>query len=297
MTFYVGRFAPSPTGPLHLGSLLAAVASFLDARANNGKWLLRIEDVDSLRTVPESTQQIIHTLESHGLFWDGEVQFQTTNNAAYQAALAQLQAMQRVFYCDCTRASLSGAGPYPGRCRRNKTATYTLATRHQPASHAIRFECGKTTVEFNDRILGKQSFQLQPLGDFIVRRRDSLFAYQLAVVIDDADQGVSNVVRGADLLASSPWQIELQQALGLPQPLYAHLPLLLHAKSNDKLSKQTGAVAIDNRTAISNLIKVLTLLGQELPDLANHLLPTELLNFATIRWNIDKIPKTAIIVK
>ena len=296
MTNHIGRFAPSPSGPLHSGSLLAAVASYVDAKAHNGQWLLRIEDVDRHRTVKGSRDSILNSLEQHGLHWDSTIEQQTDNDDRYEAALIQLQQQQRVFFCQCTRTALKQiAGPYPGTCRTAKSSHYLVATRHQPASHALRFECGEETIAFTDRILGKQSFELAQLGDFILRRRDSLFAYQLAVVIDDAAQSVTSVVRGADLLSSTPWQMALQQALGLPVMDYAHLPLITHANNGNKLSKQTGAKAIDNTTAASNISLALTQLGQQLPEQAHRLSVNQLLEWALEHWQINRVSKTAII--
>ena len=296
MTNHIGRFAPSPSGPLHSGSLLAAVASYVDAKAHNGQWLLRIEDVDRHRTVDGSRDSILNSLEQHGLHWDGTIEQQTDNDGRYEAALTQLQQQQRVFFCQCTRTALKQiVGPYPGTCRAEKSSRYIAATRHQPASHALRFECGEATITFTDRILGRQSFELAQLGDFILRRRDSLFAYQLAVVMDDAEQSVTSVVRGADLLSSTPWQIALQQALNLPTMDYAHLPLITDANNGHKLSKQTGAKGINNATAASNISLALTQLGQQLPEQAHRLSVNQLLEWAIEHWQINRVSKTAII--
>ena len=296
MTDHIGRFAPSPSGPLHSGSLLAAVASYVDAKAHKGQWLLRIEDVDRHRTVEGSRDSILNCLEHHGLYWDGAIEHQTDNDDRYEAALEQLQQQQQVFFCQCSRAVLKQtSGPYPGTCRSKKTSHYIPATRHQPASHTLRFECNEEAIDFTDRILGKQSFQLAQLGDFILRRRDSLFAYQLAVVIDDAEQSVTSVVRGADLLSSTPWQIALQQALNLPAMDYAHLPLITHANNGQKLSKQTGALAINNSQAANNIYVALTQLGQQLPEQGQRLSVEQLLTWAIDHWQINRIPKTALI--
>jgi len=296
VTNHIGRFAPSPSGPLHSGSLLAAVASYVDAKAHNGQWLLRIEDVDRHRTVDGSRDSILNSLEQHGLHWDGTIEQQTDNDGRYEAALTQLQQQQRVFFCQCTRTALKQiVGPYPGTCRAEKSSRYIAATRHQPASHALRFECGEATITFTDRILGRQSFELAQLGDFILRRRDSLFAYQLAVVMDDAEQSVTSVVRGADLLSSTPWQIALQQALNLPTMDYAHLPLITDANNGHKLSKQTGAKGINNATAASNISLALTQLGQQLPEQAHRLSVNQLLEWAIEHWQINRVSKTAII--
>lgn len=312
---YVGRFAPSPSGPLHAGSLLAAVASYVDAKANQGKWLLRIEDVDRHRTVKGAADSIMTTLEQHSLFWDGEVHYQSDKDPDYQCALDQLFAQQRLFYCNCTRTVLrQHGGPYPGYCRACKIGQYQPASPQQPASHAIRFEAGGGTISFKDRILGQQNDSLEALGDFIVRRRDSLFAYQLAVVVDDAKQAVTQVVRGVDLLPSTAWQIALQKALDLPAVTYAHLPLLvqktvvqnavepeINTKTNkpsspqtQKLSKQTGAKAIDNHSVINNLAVALSQLGQALPAEPKSLSSEQLLAWAVDHWQIDKVPKQAI---
>jgi len=268
----------------------------VDAKAHNGQWLLRIEDVDRHRTVTGSRDSILNSLEQHGLHWDGSIEQQTDNDDRYEAALTQLQQQQRVFFCQCTRTALKQiAGPYPGTCRAEKSSRYIAATRHQPASHALRFECGEATITFTDRILGRQSFELAQLGDFILRRRDSLFAYQLAVVMDDAEQSVTSVVRGADLLSSTPWQIALQQALNLPTLDYAHLPLITDANNGHKLSKQTGAKGINNATVASNISLALTQLGQQLPEQAHRLSVNQLLEWAIEHWQINRVSKTAII--
>ncbi len=306
---YIGRFAPSPTGPLHQGSLLAALASFLDAKAHGGKWLLRIEDVDQHRTVQGASQTICETLEAHQLFWDETPIIQSDRDVRYIETLQQLAAQEQIFYCNCSRKLLKQhSGPYPGSCRTHKQAHYRPATATEPASHAIRFDVGhKQPIreQFIDRILGQQSFDVEALGDFIIRRRDSLFAYQLAVVVDDADQGVTDIVRGADLLDSTPWQILLQRALGLKSPRYAHLPLLVNSADQSKLSKQTGAPAIDNSHAVGNVLKALEQLGQVLPivppsvtrpapstisNLKDPQLLRDILAHAITHWDAHKIP-------
>lgn len=306
---YIGRFAPSPTGPLHQGSLLAALASFLDAKAHDGKWLLRIEDVDQHRTAHGASQAICETLEAHQLFWDGTPIIQSDRDARYIEILQQLAAQDRIFYCNCSRKLLKQhSGPYPGSCRKHKQAHYRLATATEPASHAIRFDVGHKQPrqeQFIDRILGPQSFDIEALGDFIIRRRDSLFAYQLAVVVDDADQGITDIVRGADLLDSTPWQILLQRALGLKSPRYAHLPLLVNSADQSKLSKQTGAPAIDNSQVVTNVLRALHQLGQALPivppsvtstapnkrsSLQDQQLVRDILAHAIAHWDAHKIP-------
>ncbi|NNL56349.1 MAG: tRNA glutamyl-Q(34) synthetase GluQRS [Pseudomonadales bacterium] len=307
---YTGRFAPSPTGPLHAGSLLAALASYLDARAHGGRWLLRIEDVDLHRNVQGATDLICRSLEAHRLFWDGDILQQSTRDERYKQALQDLQASGDIFYCNCSRKMLKqlargGNKAYPGYCREQRNVAYQAASATQPASHAVRFAIGAlpaTAGNFDDRVLGPQCFDLMSLGDFIVRRRDGLFAYQLAVVVDDAEQAVTDVVRGADLLDSTPWQLCLQRALGHPTPRYAHLPLLVHANAGGKLSKQTGAAAIDDRSAYNNLCLALQQLGQTLPTS-----PTEksagdaakidaLLAHAVENWSISRVPRSPIAV-
>lgn len=295
---YIGRFAPSPSGPLHHGSLLTALASYLDAKAAGGQWLLRIEDVDQHRTVKGAEDQIIKSLTAHGLHWDGKIHRQSNRKQRYQQVLELLANNDQIFYCNCQRKHLRTQGArYLGHCRSQRNAAYTEATPHTPASHAIRFDISHTSpaeISFNDKIQGLINFDLTKLGDFIIKRRDSLFAYQLAVVVDDIDQGVTTIVRGSDLLASTPWQIALIQALGGQIPRYAHLPLLIDPINQHKLSKQTAAKAIYDHCASNNLITALSQLGQKIPENANNLTTTELLAYAVKQWNIQTIPKQNI---
>ena len=262
---YVGRFAPSPTGPLHFGSLVAAVASWLDARAANGRWLLRIEDVDTTRTVPGAADQIMRTLEALGLTWDGEVAWQSRRTDRYEHALLRLRANGETYRCRCTRREIADSGLvglegaiYPGTCRR-------LGIAPQPGM-AERMVASEQAVAFVDRTLGTVSQNVAAeIGDFVVKRRDGLHAYQLAVVVDDAEQGVTDVVRGADLLWSTPRQILLQRALGYSTPRYRHFPVVTNA-AGEKLSKQTGAPAIDPAEGPELLRRALAFLGQRAPD-------------------------------
>ena len=250
---YRGRFAPSPTGPLHAGSLAAALASWLDARAHDGAWLIRIEDVDSARCKAQWGQEQLQQLAAHGLHTDEPVLWQSTRSAAYDAALQQLQAQGLVYACHCSRKKISdywlaqgvdkarhGDLVYPGFCRGAGLPVEDGA--------ALRLDVGKACangcLHWRDRKLGAQSQNItQTVGDFILRRADGCWAYQLAVVVDDAAQGVSHVVRGLDLLDNTPRQILLQNALGLPTPQYLHTPLVL-AADGQKLSKQNGAAAL-----------------------------------------------------
>jgi glutamyl-Q tRNA(Asp) synthetase len=262
---YVGRFAPSPTGPLHFGSLVAAVASWIDARAAQGRWLVRIEDVDTTRTVPGAADEILRTLEVLGLAWDGEVVRQSRRTHLYERALERLRAGGHTYRCRCTRREIADSGLvglegaiYPGTCRH-------LGIPPQ-AGVAERMTVGNEPVAFIDRQLGALSQDVaRDIGDFVVKRRDGLHAYQLAVVVDDAEQGVTDVVRGADLLWSTPRQILLQRALGYPTPRYLHFPVVTNSQG-EKLSKQTGAPAIDPATGPALLRQALRFLGQTPPE-------------------------------
>ena len=274
----VARFAPSPTGPLHAGSLLAAVGSYLDARANGALWLVRIEDLDTPRVVPGCADAMLRTLEAFGFEWDGEVLFQSTRRAAYHDAIATLTKAGRIFACSCSRKDLAGGDEdthgYPGTCRSGPT---------KAGPTALRFRVRERPIHFDDLYLGPQHFDLAQCGDVVVQRRDRLASYQLAVVIDDAFQGVTRVVRGADLLSSTPWQIELLDALALPAPIYGHLPLLLEP-DGAKLSKTRNATPIDPAAAPKLLTSTLTLLSQTPPpDLADSSIK-DVWNWAVAHW-------------
>jgi glutamyl-Q tRNA(Asp) synthetase len=264
----VGRFAPSPTGPLHLGSLVAAAASWLFARAANGRWLVRIEDIDTPRVVPGSAEEILAALQRYGLEWDGEVVWQSRRTRLYEDALARLRANDLVYDCACSRAELQraasaplGAEPvYPGTCR--------TGVGGGRVARAIRFRAPDTMIAFDDRIAGRiEEHVTTRTGDFVVRRADGLFAYQLAVVVDDAEQGVTQVVRGADLLYSTPRQIALQHALGYPTPEYAHVPLVVNPDGS-KLGKRDGALplpSLDDAHVRETLATALQHLGLSVP--------------------------------
>lgn len=275
---YRGRFAPSPTGPLHAGSLMAALASWLDARSRGGQWLVRIEDIDPPREVPGAADRILRTLERLGLHWDGEVLYQSRRAEAYEAALSRLRDAGALYACRCSRADLQETqGCYPGHCRH-------LGLAEGPGL-ALRCDCGTGMTTFTDRIQGSCSQNLAELcGDFIVRRKDGLYAYQLAVVVDDAWQGITDVVRGIDLLDSTPRQMRLQQLLALPTPRYLHLPVLV-SEAGDKLSKQNLAPPADVERPAQVLLRTLQYL-QQAPDpaLQDADVP-ELLCWATEHWN------------
>lgn len=287
---YRGRFAPSPTGPLHFGSLVAAVGSFLEARVHAGTWQLRMEDVDLPRCSPAAAAEILRTLEACGFAWDGEVVWQSRRGDAYAAALERLKAAGRVFPCACTRAELAdsaiapdGAAIYPGTCRDGLAAGR--------AARSWRLRVGDARVGFDDAVQGAIASDLvSEAGDFILRRADGLFAYQLAVVVDDAAGGISHVVRGADLLASTARQIFLQQCLGLPTPAYAHLPVAVNA-AGEKLSKQTRAAPVDRARPVPALFAALKFLGQEPPaELAGATLD-DFWTWADARWQLGRVPR------
>jgi glutamyl-Q tRNA(Asp) synthetase len=272
---YIGRFAPSPTGPLHFGSLVAAVASYLDARAQGGKWLVRMEDVDTPRSVPGADADILRMLEQFGFEWDGPVMYQSARTEAYREALDRLRRGGVAYPCSCSRKEV-GDPVYPGTCRNR------LSDLGKPL--AWRVLADPVVVSFRDRWLGRQQQNLaEEVGDFVVLRSDGLFAYQLAVVVDDAAQGVTDVVRGADLLDSTPRQIWLQRQLGLPLPRYLHVPIATNA-AGEKLSKQTLAPALCVEDAESELRAALGFLGQEVPGEAG-LSAREILAWAAMRWS------------
>lgn len=282
MSAYIGRFAPSPTGFLHLGSLLTAVASWCDARAAQGQWLLRIEDVDSTRCQPQAVSHILQTLTHYGLWWDGEVSYQSQRTALYQDALSTLANQGHIFWCTCSRAELLKTGAiYTGTCR---------AQQHHRPHAAARMRVYPQQISFNDRIFGTINEQLdQTVGDFVVFRRDGLFAYQLAVVVDDHQQGITHVVRGADLLDNTARQIYLQQCLGFRIPSYSHLPLVVNAQG-EKLSKQTGASALALNSPTRALWQVLTALGQCPPNTLQSETAELLLAWAVQHWQPQAIP-------
>lgn len=280
---YRGRFAPSPTGPLHLGSLIAALASFLDARHNRGTWLVRMEDIDPPREEPGAAQRILHSLEKHGLAADESILWQSQRGAAYAAAIERLQTSGHLFACGCTRATTGPGGRCAGGCRQRQTAI--------ASPHALRVVVpADYTVHYRDGLQGERRENLgRELGDFVVKRKDGLDAYQLAVVVDDAEQGITHVLRGSDLLDSTPRQILLQELLGYPQPHYCHLPVITTA-AGQKFSKQNQAPPLDDERAPSNLRLALQFLQQPepLPELQEV---QALLAFATAHWSLAQVPK------
>jgi glutamyl-Q tRNA(Asp) synthetase len=288
--FYRGRFAPSPTGPLHFGSLVAAAGSYLEARIRGGEWLLRMEDVDTPRCSKAAAGEILRTLEACGFAWDGEVVWQSRRSDLYAAALERLKNAGRVFPCACTRKELAdsaiapdGAVIYPGTCRLG------LADGRQ--ARAWRLRVGAARIGFDDAVQGRIDSDLAcDAGDFILLRADGLFAYQLAVMVDDAAAGITHVVRGADLLASTARQIFLQQCLGVATPFYAHLPVAVNA-AGEKLSKQTRAAAVDAARPGPALFAALAFLGQQPPAELSGASPDELWAWAMRHWRLDRVPR------
>ncbi|HEU0233882.1 MAG TPA: tRNA glutamyl-Q(34) synthetase GluQRS [Gallionella sp.] len=313
---YRGRFAPSPTGPLHFGSLAAAVGSYLDAKHHHGTWLVRMEDLDAPRCVPGAAEGILRTLEAFGLHWDEEIIHQSRRTSAYEEALRRLQAIGAAYPCCCTRKEISDSalhgieGPvYPGTCRngvpagregrawRVRTDHSFLPPRRGKARRGVEQSGrgvstpsptlplqGGGNIQFDDALQGHITQHLESeIGDFVVKRADGLFAYQLAVVVDDAFQGITHVVRGADLLHSTPRQIYLQWLLGFVTPIYMHLPIAVNAQG-EKLSKQTLAPAITTDDVIATLMEVLEFMRQQPPAELQQGNVEEILKWAVVNW-------------
>ncbi|HYZ85238.1 MAG TPA: tRNA glutamyl-Q(34) synthetase GluQRS [Bryobacteraceae bacterium] len=280
---YRGRFAPSPTGPLHFGSLVAAVASFLDAKAHNGSWLVRIEDVDEPRSRPGAAEDILCTLERFGLLWDGPVEFQSRRKDRYEMALAKLRELGVAYGCACTRRSASSdTSIYPGTCRNGLPSGQ--------AARSWRVRINSQQLCFNDRLQGTFCQNLEAeVGDFIIKRADGFHAYQLAVVVDDAEQHITDVVRGADLLDNTPRQIYLQQLLGMSSIRYLHVPVAVN-EEGQKLSKQTGATAVDIARPGEALIDALEFLGQQPLSELRAASPHTIIEWAVAKWRPDAIP-------
>lgn len=290
---YVGRFAPSPTGPLHVGSLCTALASYADAKHAGGEWLLRFEDVDEHRTVNGAREKIMQQLAFYGFEWDREVAIQSQRKALYRAALERLVQEGRVFVCKCSRKDLSaeplnisGEPFYPGTCKDKNYADFGHV--------GLRFHAPEGVTKWTDLHFGPQKQTLKTdVGDFVVRRTDGLFSYQLAVVVDDAEQGVTRVVRGADLLTSTARQIALQKALKLPTPEYLHIPIIVNGRG-EKLSKSTFSAALSATAPVPVLLTAWKLLGQTPPE-ANFSQPRDFLQYAAEHWDIKKLPRTMMV--
>ena len=289
MTRYRGRFAPSPTGPLHFGSLVAAVASYLDARHQQGEWLLRVEDLDPPREIAGASDSIIRTLEQFGMTWDGPISYQSQRHHLYDEALEQLRLQGNLYDCGCSRreiadsAVMTDAGPvYPGTCRNG------LPPGRGPRSVRVRVD--SSVIRVRDRLQAPLQQQLAAdVGDFIVRRADLLVSYQMAVVVDDAEQQINHVVRGADLLDSTPRQMYLQQLLGLPTPAYLHLPIAVDSRQA-KLSKQSLAQPVTGADSNGAIIDALRFLCQPLPDAVHDASRDELWQWAIDHWDVTALP-------
>tara|TARA_Y100000814_G_scaffold83971_1_gene56091 strand:- start:437 stop:1351 length:915 start_codon:yes stop_codon:yes gene_type:complete len=283
---YVGRFAPSPTGPLHFGSLVAAVSSYLDAKFNNGLWLVRVEDLDPPREPAGASDLILNQLLTFGLEWDREVLFQSKRIDAYQSALDELSERSLTYRCDCTRGTIKAKGAiYDGYCRNRKKAP-----RH---NFAIRVRTSNTPIRFRDEIRGAFEQNLEKdVGDFVILRKDNLFAYHLAVVVDDDFQQITHIIRGSDLINSTPRQIYLQKELGLRTPNYAHIPIAVNDQ-DVKLSKQNFSQGIEIKNASALIFKSLNFLGQDPPSIMINASVREQLQWAICNWDIHAVPKLA----
>lgn len=286
---YIGRFAPSPSGPLHMGSLACALASYLDAKHHQGKWLVRIEDIDPPREPPGTSDDILSTLISHGLIWDDEVCFQSKRSQRYLSALESLRSSGLLYYCTCTRKRLTSLDKaYDGHCR---AANYDSST---PSSIRINLEQAHQHTGISHRINVKDGVQISTTedlaedGDFIVHRKDGLFAYQLAVVCDDIHQGITHIVRGCDLYSCTSKQIFLTRLMQGAEIQYCHIPVLCFANGN-KLSKQNHAPGIDSSRAEKNLIDALTYLQQSPPAELAHASTEEILTWGAQHWDITKL--------
>lgn len=283
-----GRFAPSPTGPLHFGSLVAALGSFLEARTRGGEWWVRLEDLDRARERPGAADAILHTLDAYGLHWDGSVQYQSRRQALYRDVLDRLGRCGLTYPCACSRTTLATQarrGPegliYPGTCR----AGLAPGAR----ARATRFRCAAGMIGFEDQVQGPVALDLaRELGDFILLRADAVPAYQLAVVVDDHDQGINQVVRGADLLLSTLRQEALRRALDWPSPSYAHLPLALDSQGR-KLSKSAQAYPVDARNPLPSLLAAWRFLGQA-PVPREVVTLADFWSFAPLHWSLTRIP-------
>lgn len=280
MTADAGRFAPSPTGPLHFGSLLAATASFLDARQHGSDWLLRIDDLDTQRNVPGAETAILSSLEAHGLHWDGPVIRQSDRIALYENALDRLGRDGHTYYCTCSRRQLKGLPRYPGTCRK---------ASHSRADAALRVRTTETPIDFEDLVAGPiREVLSDTVGDFVIRRRDGIIAYQLATAVDDGSGEIGRVIRGRDLLDNTARQIYLIQLLGGHTPRYGHVPILVN-EADQKLSKQTFAAPLDDRMATDNLVRILPLLGLSVPADLQGAAPGQLLPWAVEHFSLERL--------
>jgi glutamyl-Q tRNA(Asp) synthetase len=282
---YRGRFAPSPTGPLHFGSVIAAVGSFLEARHRKGEWLVRVDDLDRPRSAPGAAETILADLERLGLHWDGDICYQSARTDHYREGLERLRLAGWTFPCGCSRKDYQGI--YPGTCRSGLAPGKRARTR--------RMRVSDITIELDDGVQGACTQHLhETVGDFVIRRADGIFAYHLAVVVDDAEFGVTEIVRGADLLGSTPRQIHLQRCLGLATPRYAHLPVAVNG-AGQKLSKQTYAEPVTGLPAVPLIIGALEFLGQQPHTQLRNASLDELWSWAIGHWRMDQVPRSRAI--
>ncbi|SEI90853.1 glutamyl-Q tRNA(Asp) synthetase [Allopseudospirillum japonicum] len=281
---YRGRFAPTPSGPLHFGSLVTALASYLDAKAHQGLWYVRIEDLDPPREQAGAAADILRTLEAFGLYWDGEVVYQSQRQALYAECMHTLIQQQDAFACTCSRKQLAGYAIYPGWCLQQ------VADTSQPHAWRLRMPEQTCEVQIQDRCQGVYTWDLSQLTSVVLQRKDGPYAYQLAVTFDDAAQGMTHIVRGSDLLTSTPWQIDLQHRLGYRQPQYLHLPVVL-AANGQKLSKQNHAPALIPAQAPQLLYQALHLLGQAPDPHMQSARIDEILPIAIKNWQPQAIPR------
>lgn len=279
---YIGRFAPTPSGPLHIGSIIAALGSYLQARHNQGKWLVRIEDIDQSRAIPGADKLILKQLERLGLFWDETVVYQSQRLDLYQAALDKLKLLKCVFPCACSRKDLSDM-PYPGTCREG--------IKSGNVSRSIRIRTNNKPVGINDQLQGHYSHSLESeVGDFIIKRADGFFAYHLAVVVDDTRQNITDIVRGIDLLDSTPRQVYLQKQLEVDTPSYLHLPIAID-ETGKKISKANKAESVNANNPSKTLFNALKFLGQTPPGDAIDSDVESLLNWSIQNWDVNLLPK------
>ena len=287
----VGRFAPSPTGPLHFGTLLAALGSYLLAKCAGGSWLLRVEDLDPPRVVAGSADAMLSLLEQLGFEWDGEIIYQSHRYERYRQVLEQLRRQGQVFNCNCTRREILASAPHPGEEGPVYPGTCRNGVSGGRSEHAVRLRVFDDTIIYQDGILGEQNQNLEKeVGDFVLHRVDGLFAYQLAVVVDDIDAGITQVVRGADLLSSTPRQIYLYRCLNIIPPDYFHLPLAF-GDNDKKLSKRNGEFGLVTTQNGSNMLwRALDFLGQLPPEELFNATPVELLCWGRENFHLEKIP-------
>lgn len=285
MSVYHGRFAPSPTGPLHQGSLFAALISYLEARSHHGKWTLRIENVDTQREQSGAQQSIINTLSAHGLIWDEAISYQSDHSHRYEKILKQLATQQLSYHCPCSRKQLTvSGGQHVSFCQKESRQTnHNLAPEN--TLYATKFNLNRTQYTWADYFLGPQSYE--QTEDFVLKRKEGFYAYQLAVVCDDIAQGITHVIRGSDLLDSTPMQLALYTALNVKPPIFGHFPVLLNAQQQ-KLSKQTYAPAVDNTTPLKNLLDLFKIL--QLPINVQPISVNEALKLALKVWDKHYIP-------